>query len=305
MRKIEIIMTVDHARPTLRALQIFEAAARHGGFTAAAEELGITQSGVSRQISDLEAVLGIPLFVRNGARLSLTPPGERLGAQLGEALTRIWTSVTDTRRSEKVVTLSMLPSVATRWFAPRLGRFLTDHPGIDLRITASRHLVDFAGEGVDAAIRYSPRPSLGLEAVKLGTETVLPVCSPSYAQRLGLTAPKDLNRATLLYGDIPEDWASWFAAAGCEDPPPTGPRLGDDTAILQAALDHHGVALGRSRLVADDIAAGRLVIPVRVSLDASHAYWFVRPKSAAPTKAIEAIRAWLESEFAPDPFPEA
>ena len=291
-------MRSTHARPALRSLQVFEAAARLGGFTAAGEELGITQSGVSRQVSDLEATLGIPLFVRNGARLAVTPAGERLAGQLADSFTRTWNAVADARRSEQVVTLSMLPSVATRWFAPRLGRFMARHPKIDLRITASRHLVDFATEGVDAAIRYSRLPAADLDAVKLGNEAVRPVCSPEYARRHGLAEPGDLYRATLLYGDIPEDWSVWFRAAGCGDrPAPAGPRLGDDGAILQAALDHQGVALGRSLLVADDLSAGRLTAPFSVSLEASHAYWFVRPRSGAPKAAIDGVQTWLAEQF--------
>lgn len=291
-------MPSAHAKPPLRSLQVLEAAARHGSFTAAGEELGITQSGVSRQISDLEASLGVALFMRKGARLTVTPAGERLAGQLSDALSRTWSAVADARRSDQVVTLSMLPSVAARWFAPRLGTFLADNPGIDLRITASRHLVDFAAEGIDAAIRYSQSPSRDLEALKLGTETVLPVCSPDYQQTHDLNAPEDLCRATLLCGDIPEDWPAWFRAAGCGSPPPPGPRLGDDGAILQAAVERQGVALGRSLLVADDIAAGRLITPFDNSLDASHAYWFVRPKGIRPTLAIESVKAWLVDQFA-------
>lgn len=290
-------MRKTHARPPLRALQVFEASARCGSFTAAGEELGITQSGVSRQISDLEAILGVTLFVRKGARILITPAGERLATQLADTFTSMWNAVADARRSEQVVTLSMLPSVATRWFAPRLNRFMTKHPEIDLRITASRHLVDFAAEGIDAAIRYSRIPSSGLDATRLGTETIQPVCSPEYARRNGVTVPDDLYRTTLLYGDIPEDWSAWLTAAGCKQPPPAGPRLGDDGAILQAVLDHQGVALGRSLLVATDITAGRLISPFSVSLGASHAYWFVRPKGFATTQAIDSVRLWLSDQF--------
>ncbi|SFS58131.1 LysR family transcriptional regulator, glycine cleavage system transcriptional activator [Sulfitobacter marinus] len=297
MRNVKPTMCSTHAKPPLRSLQVFEAAARCGGFTAAGKELGITQSGVSRQVSDLEAMLGVALFLRNGARLSVTPAGERLAAQLSEAFAHTWSAVADARRSDQVVTLSMLPSVAARWFAPRLADFMAANPGIDLRITASRHLVDFASEGVDAAIRYSPAPPSDLEATKLGTESITPVCSLKYAEDHGLHAPADMYRATLLCGDIPEDWPTWFEAAGCQHPPPTGPRLGDDGAILQAAVDGQGVALGRSRLVADDIATGRLVAPFAVSLDASHAYWFVRPKNMATTPAIDAVKTWLVDQF--------
>ncbi|APX13449.1 LysR substrate-binding domain-containing protein [Tateyamaria omphalii] len=290
-------MRQTHAKPPLRSLQVFEAAARCGSFTAAGEELGITQSGVSRQVSDLEATLGVALFRRKGARLSVTPAGERLARQLGDAFARTWSAVADARASDQVVTLSMLPSVAARWFAPRLGAFMAAHPNIDLRITASRHLVDFTAEGVDAAIRYSPAPLRDLDALKLGTETVTPVCSALYAEEHALRAPADMYRATLLCGDIPEDWPAWFDAAGCSHPPPTGPRLGDDGAILQAAVEGQGVALGRSLLVADDISTGRLVTPFTISLDASHAYWFVRPKGMAPTPAINAVKNWLIGQF--------
>lgn len=290
-------MPTAHVKPPLRSLQVFEAGVRCGSFTAAGEELGITQSGVSRQVSDLEATLGVTLFLRKGSRLSVTPAGERLAHQLAVAFAHTWSAVADARRSDQVVTLSMLPSIATRWFAPRLSSFQAVNPDIDLRITASRHLVDFTSEGVDAAIRYCPAPAGNLEAIKLGTETIAPVCSPSYAQKHGLNEPDDLYRATLLYGDIPEDWAAWCKAAGCKQTPPAGPRLGDDGAILQAAVEGQGIALGRSRLVADDIATGRLIAPFTVSLDASHAYWFVQPKGMATMQAINAVKVWLLDRF--------
>ncbi|MEL7215598.1 MAG: LysR substrate-binding domain-containing protein, partial [Pseudomonadota bacterium] len=263
-------MIPAHPKPPLRALQVFEAAARLVSFTGAGQELGITQSAVSRQIADLEATLGVDLFVRNGARLTVTPTGQRLAVSLTDAFARTWSAVAEARRSDQVVTLSMLPSVAARWFAPRLGALLQTHPDMDLRISASRHLVDFAAEGVDAAIRYSRAPDPSVHACKLADETVFPVCAPAYAEAHSLAAPQDLYRVTLLRGDIPEDWPSWLKAAGLTAPPPPGPRLGDDAAILQAAVEQQGVALGRSLLVADDIAAGRLVAPFDVSLPASH-----------------------------------
>ncbi len=290
-------MPSTHANPPLRSLQVFEAAARCGSFTAASEELGITQSGVSRQVSDLEATLGVALFIRRGARLAVTPAGERLATQLADALSRTWSAVADARRSDQVVTLSMLPSVAARWFAPRLGAFLAAHPDVDLRITASRHLVDFATEGVDAAIRYSPSPARDLDVLKLGTETLHPVCCPDYGRDHRLKAPGDLYQATLLHGDLPEDWTAWFNAAGLDHPPPPGPRLGDDGAILQAAVEHQGVALGRSLLMSDDIAAGRLVAPFAEFLDASYAYWFVQPKGIGTSTAVQAVKEWLVDQF--------
>lgn len=291
------MMSFTHAMPSLRALQVFEAAVRHGGFTAAAGELGITQSAVSRQIADLEAILHTALFVRNGPHLTPTSAGSRLADRLSDPLLQIRSAVrealTDT---DTVVTLSMLPSVAARWFAPRLDRFISSNPSVDLRISASRHLVDFQVDGIDAAIRYGRGDWPGLVARELGTEVVRPVCSPAYAERLALREPRDLYRATLLHADIPEDWSDFFAAAKCDDPVPAGPRLGDDGAILQAALDGHGVALGRSRLVEEELTTGRLVALFDIVLPASFSYWFVRPRTDSGD-GLRAVEAWIVEEF--------
>lgn len=290
-------MTPSHQKPPLRALQIFEAATRLGGFTAAGRELGITQSAVSRQIADLESTLGVSLFVRRGARVSPTPSGRRLADRLAAALGEMRLAVTEVVRSDAVVTLSMLPSVAAKWFAPRLATFGRAHPGIDLRITASRHLVDFMAEGVDAAIRYGPGPYPDLSAQKIAHETIAPVCTPDYAKRLGLREPADLKRAALLHGDIMESWAEWFRMAGCDHDVPAGPHLGDDAAMLQATLDHQGVALGRSQLVGGDLETGRLTAPFGTKLIASYAYWFIRPQAPEPDANLRAVEAWVVSEF--------
>lgn len=296
-------MTSPHGDPTrtpnpsLRALEIFAEAARTGGFTTAGRELGITQSAVSRQIADLEGMLGTRLFTRRGARLALTPTGHRLSERVGRALGDVRAAVAEVAASERVVTLSMLPSVAAYWLAPRLGRFTAAHPEIDPRVTASRHLVDFAAGGVDAAIRYGRTPAPGLSAIRLAGETITPVCAPSYAESLNLRAVSDLAGATLLHGDLPEGWDMWFAAAGLSGPAPRGPRLGDDAAILQAAVEGQGIALGRSRLVAEDIAAGRLIAPFNTTLPASHAYWFVRPEGVQAGVALSAIEVWIKDEF--------
>ncbi len=291
-------MTLDHIKPTLRALQVFESAARCGSFTAAGIELGVTQSAVSRQISDLEGILGVSLFIRNGVHVSPSPVGNRLAQQLNNALSLAWAAVADARRSEHVVTLSMLPSVASRWFAPRLAGFLDANPNVDLRISASKHLVDFNIEGVDAAIRYVADPGNGVDATRLGHETITPVCTPEYAHRLQLMAPEDIRRATLLLSDIEEDWSLWFDRVGLGECNAQGPRLGDAGAIMEAVLAHQGIALGRSRLVEDYVRTGRLVAPFDEHLEASRAYWFVQPKGGIETQAVAVTRQWLIAQFA-------
>lgn len=286
--------------PSLRSLQVFERAAHHGSFTGAAEELGVSQGAVSRQVQELECWLDQELFRRSGPILKLTSTGKTLGEEIGRAMEILHSAIqsaqpaTDARH----VTLSMLPSVAAKWLAPRLGRFVQSNPLIDLRVTASRHLVDFAAEGVDAAIRYGKGNWPGLVAELLAEETIAPVCTRDYAARIGLKTPADLSKATLLHSDAEEGWAAWFRAAGLESiPVPRGPRLGDEAATLQAVLDGQGIALGRSVLVADDINTGRLFVPFGIELQASYSYWFVAPANATAPADLHAVRDWLKKEF--------
>ncbi len=296
-------MNLNHDKPwpiPLRTLQVFEAAARHQSFTAAGRDIGITQSAVSRQVAELETFLGRQLFVRSGPALTVTQVGKTLAERIGYALADLHNGVEDARvrPASNVVTLSMLPSVAAKWLAPRLERFTQTHPGVDLRISATRHLVDFSADGIDAAIRYGKGNWPDVTAIQLGTETIQPVCSPEYARRIDLETPADLLKSTLIYGDIAEDWGKWFAAAGLSGATlPRGPKLGDDTAILQAALDGQGVALGRSLLAAEDLASGRLIAPFQTRLEASYSYWFVQPKTASPNPNLSAIRDWIVAEF--------
>ena len=142
--------------PSLRAICAHEAAARLGSFTRAARELNVSQGAVSRQVQELERGLAAELFVRAGPRLKLTETGRAFAESSGQALDILHQAVQRARgsRDKRFVTLSMLPSVATKWLAPRLGRFIAQHADIDLRGSASRNLVDFEAEGIDAAIRY-------------------------------------------------------------------------------------------------------------------------------------------------------
>jgi LysR family glycine cleavage system transcriptional activator len=286
-------------RLPLTALRTFEAAARHGSFTRAAEELHVTQGAVSRQVQALEARLGVALFERNGRTLTLSLEGRRLATAATEALERLGEAVSELTSPASVVTLSMLPSVAACWMAPRMRDFATIHPSIELRLSASRHLVDFQAEGIDAAIRYGPGGWTNVSAEPLATERIFPVCSPGYAARLHLRAPEDLGRATLLHNDVPDGWREWFAAAGCPDVfTDKNVYLDEDAALLRAAAEGEGMALGRSVLVAGDLAQGRLVAPFDVSLSATYAYWFVAPRDAPRRREVELVREWLVAEFA-------
>jgi LysR family glycine cleavage system transcriptional activator len=286
-------------RLPLTALRAFEAAARHGSFTRAAEELHVTQGAVSRQVRALEQRIGVALFERNGRRIALSREGRLLASAATDALERLGEALSRVARPNSVVTLTMLPSVAACWMAPRMGEFASDHPEVELRLSASRHLVDFQREGIDAAIRYGPGGWTGVEAELLGTETIFPVCSPDYAAALELRGPADLARAVLLHTDVPDGWRDWFAAAGCPEAYTNkGVYLDEDSALLRAAAEGEGMALGRSVLVAADLASGRLVTPFDVVIPATYSYWFVAPTEARQRREVDIVRSWLAARFA-------
>ena len=282
----------------LTALRTFEAAARHGSFTRAAEELNVTQGAVSRQVQALEDRIGLRLFERNGRRLALSHEGRLLAHATTDALERLGEAVARLTSPEETLTVSMLPSLAACWMAPRMRDFAAAHPEVELRISASRHLVDFKREGIDAAIRYGAGGWADVEAEPLASEEIFPVCSPAYAADLGLRNPHDLTRATLLHNDVPDSWRDWLAAAGClEAFTAKGVYLDEDTALLRAAAGGEGVALGRSVLVADDLAQGRLVAPFELRIPASFAYWFVTPAKARASRKVDLFRSWLMTAF--------
>ncbi len=281
-------------------LHSIEAAARLGNFTEAAQELNLTQGAVSRQIQELEQLLAVKLFERSGPKLKLTETGRVFAAGAARALNVLREAVLLANEGQNTthVTLSMLPSVASKWLAPRLGRFIDQHPDIDLRVSASRQLVNFEDKKIDAAIRYGKGNWRGLDAEQLGMETVFPVCTPAYAKSHGLTKPSHLVDVTLLHADIEEDWLAWFEKAGVSiDQIPRGPRLGDANAILQAVIEGHGVALGRSTLVADELATGRLIAPFKIELKASCSYWFVMPSTSMASPNLLSVKEWVQSEF--------
>lgn len=292
MRKTHTLWT----NTSLRALRAFEAAARYGSFTAAAEHLNVTQGAVSRQIKDLEALVGYPLFVRHGPRLILTGRGKNFAESLVRVFADLQQAFIETQGREiaTTITLSMLPSVAARWLAARLEDFDSAFPEIDLKISASRHLIDFRVEQIDGAIRFGCGNWHDVSAEFIGAETICPICTPGFAARQRLKEPADLLDVRLFHGDMSEGWRDWFGHAGVKAPQGLrGPRLGDDAATLQAVLNGQGVALGRTLLVADDLAAGRLVQPFPLRLPIEFGYWFVTPRQEPAPPDFDSVRKWL------------
>ena len=288
--------------PPLNALKAFEAAARHESFTRAAEELHVTQGAVSQQVKALEADLGLKLFLREPRRLVITGAGRDYLAVVRDALDRIATGTERLlqRQNAGTLTVSTSPNFAAKWLVHRLGRFAELHPGIDLRVSASLHHVDFAREEVDVAIRHGDGVLPGLEVTRLCKEELFPVCSPKLATGpAALRRPADLARHTLLHLDSRQDWLKWLDAAGVTEVDLSrGPVLNQASMVVDAAVDGQGVALARTALAARDLIAGRLVRPFDLALPVSYAYWIVCPKANADLPKIATFRGWLLAEAA-------
>ncbi len=282
--------------PSLNSLRAFEAAARHLSFTRAAEELNVTQAAISHQVKALESRLGLKLFRRRGRNLVLSHAGQLYALELSQAFDVMDRATRQLTRHDRagVLTVSMLPSFAAKWFVPKLGAFRARHPDIEVRVAPSMTLTDFGREDVDVAIRYGNGhwPELAVE--RFLTEDVFPVCSPQLPGIEKLRQPQDIARHTLLHDDLREDWRMWLLAAGVEGvDPERGPSFVDSAMVVQAAVEGLGLALARSALAAADLAAGRLVRPFDVSLPAEFAYYIVCPPAHTEQPAIAAFRQWL------------
>src|SRR4030088_3591963 len=203
--------------PPLNALKAFEAAARSESFTRAAEELCVTQGAVSHQVKALEATLGIKLFNRERQRLVITDAGREYLNVIRDALDRIaaGTERIVQRQNSGVLTVSTSPDFAAKWLVYRLGRFAEAHPGIDLRVSATMHHIDFVREEVDVAVRHGDGNWAGLEAVRLCNEQLFPICRPKMIAGLDCIAqPSCLLKSALLTLDDSMPAIACFDARG-------------------------------------------------------------------------------------------
>ncbi|WP_119461947.1 transcriptional regulator GcvA [Rhodospirillaceae bacterium SYSU D60014] len=291
--------------PSLNALRAFEAVSRHGSIRAAADELHVTPAAVSQQVKALEEGLGVKLLRRAEGGLRLTEAGASGLEDLRAGFDRLSQAARKMRASNaRLLTVSVDPSLAATWLIARLDRFKQRHPEIDVFLDASSAHVDLTREEIDMAIRYGAGDFPGLHAVRLFEDEVFPVCSPALLEgEHPLREPADLRWHRLLHlewtpakGEWP-DWRSWLSAAGVESVDVTrGPRFTQHSMVLQAAVQGQGVALGSRALVADDLAAGRLVWPFDLCVPTSFAYYIVCLEAAAEDPRIAAFRDWLLAE---------
>lgn len=280
----------------LSTLPSFEAAARHLSFSRAAEELHLTHGAVSRAVRNLEDHLGVQLMTRTTRSVRLTPVGAAFATEIRELLEHLaMATAAASGQSSSVVNVSTIDSFAARWLMPRLFGFRQTHGDIDVRVAMSERLTDFVSDGVDIAIRCGGGHYPGLSAELLMKESHFPVCSPELLRgRVPLRKPADLSRHTLLHDIFTVGWAMWLQSAGVAHPDPyRGPTFLSSDHAIQAAIRGEGVVLGRSALVADDLAAGRLVRPFELGLPAGFAYYLVYPARVLKRPTVRVFRDWL------------
>jgi len=286
-------------RVPLAALQAFVLAAQQRNLSRAALRLNLTVSALSHQIRALEQRLQQTLFVRGPRGVTLTADGERLLDAVEAPLAAIERAMQPPRQCrEGVLSLSMLPTVATGWLVPRLPRFVARHPELELHLHSGAGIVDFAKEPIDAALRFGPGVWPGLDAIHLFHEWITPVASPLLLKRRRRAPqPADLARWPLL-GDPGDRWTDWFQQFGGEPPKRYVANFGDTESLHRAALEGLGVALGRLTMVKPHIDAGRLVVLVPERLRAEWSHYLVYPPRSAAHAGVAAFRAWVLEEAA-------
>ncbi|MER9972728.1 MULTISPECIES: transcriptional regulator GcvA [unclassified Mesorhizobium] len=289
--------------PPLTTLPSFEAAARLLSFSKAAEELHVTHGAISRAIKNLEDQLGVQLFERGTRSVSLTAIGEPYARAVREALAQLATATAaaTARYSSSTLNVSTSDGFAGRWLVPRLYRFHRAHGDVDVRVSTSGKLTNFLGDGIDVAVRYGNGNYPGLTSEFLTGEEVFPVCSPKLLEGAHpLRTPQDLKHHTLIRDSFPIDWATWLASAGVEGvDPQSGITFDSATFAMESAAQGEGVVLGRTMLVAADLAAGRLVRPFGYALKSPSSFYFVYPPEAIRQRKVKAFRDWLLSEVTP------
>jgi len=293
--------------PPLAPLRTFEAAARLGGFTQAAQALNITQGAASYQIKMLEERLGTALFSRERRGLVLTSEGAQLLHSVVKALDILDSAMSqlEADRRRNTLALSVFTSFATKWLASRLSDLTAQIPDVDLHIFVEDHLVDFRAGVRDAGVRYGKGPWPGLHATLMQRDEIFPVCSPRLLEKCAPNDVTSLMKCPLLCEcdrhafDDGSDWHAWLRRAGHVVPSNAGRGgvsymiFGQASVVLQAAIEGQGIALARGLLVADDLAAGRLVPCTGPSFPSDFAYYFVWPEETPMLPKVEALKDWF------------
>lgn len=282
--------------PPLAAVRVFEAAARVGNFTRAAEELGMTQAAVSYQVKLLEERLGVPLFARSGRGIALTDMGRRIAPQVTAAFDTLGDAFASVRaENESVLTITAPRTFATNWLAGRLGSFQLARPDLAVRLDVSDTMTDFASGEFDLAIRGIGVPGPGLVSHFLMRMPVVPLANPAFlAKYPPIREPGDLlNIPRLSPGD--DWWDLWFETALAGMPGDQHPAVRFDSQVLDgnAAIAGHGVAILSPPMWLPAILAGQLVPVSTHFTNYRNSFWMVYPENKRGLAKVRAFREWL------------
>ena len=289
--------------PTIGELVAFESAGRHGSFTRAALELNLTQSAISRQIRLLEDQIGAALFERVRQRVVLTAAGR---IYLGE-VSRVLEQLNDATRqvmsqadAAAILTVAVLPSLASRWLMPRMAEFVKLHPDTTVNFVARIKPFDFMAEPFDAAILYGVPTYPGVIAHHLMDEYIVPVCSPAFKAAHNINTPADLTKVTLLHQVTrPMAWMNWFDGVGIDaSHGGRGPTYEHFALIVQAAVAGLGVGLVPRFLAEEELSLGKLEVLFDHSLKSDGAYYIFVPEINASAPAVRRFVDWVLS-YAP------
>jgi LysR family glycine cleavage system transcriptional activator len=283
------------SRIPLHPLQGFVVAARLRNLSRAADSLHLTVSALSHQIRALEERLNQRLFVRGPRGIVLTADGEWLYQAVAAHFDAIEHALRPCgHRRDDVLTLSLLPSLASSWLVPRLSEFLALHPQLEINLQSSATLVDFEREpGIDAALRFGPGTWPGVTAVHLFDDWITPVATPALIAEHGRRGkPDDLGRFPLL-GDPGGRWTEWFARFGGSPPKRYVAGFSDTETLQRAATAGMGVALARLTLTRPLIDAGLLVMLSPHRLKSDYAHYLVYPARSNDHAGLNAFRDWL------------
>lgn len=284
----------------MSALHSFVAAARHGSFSRAGEEVGLTQSAVSRQIAHLEDWLQTPLFERHGRRVTLNAEGQDYADAIAPALDRIRRATARAleRRPERELSIATLPSFGMRWLAPRLPRLTERHPDLIVNFAARSIAFDFGEEQFDAAIHFGLPDWPLMTHDLLFREEAIPVAAPALLAEHGVRIPADLAKLPLLVQSSRRNaWVQWFERAGTAAPAPAvGPSFEHFLMLAQAAAVGAGAALIPSFLIEPELKSGALTCPFALSMSGEEAYYLVYPPDRLANPMFRRFRDWIIRE---------
>lgn len=288
--------------PPLRAIQAFEAFGRLGSVTGAADELGVSPGAISQQIRKAEEALGVLLLERRGRTVTMTSWGRMYHTAVSAGFDRIRdaSDLLDRARSESTLTVSCLPSLASKWLAPQLFDWQAHHAGATLRLIGAEPEARFGEDQIDFRISYGAKIRGYDHYAELFTDWVVPACSPALLERLPLRTPADILERPLLGIEwardhrSPPTWAEWASSIGQKYRRNAGEvAFSLSSAAIDAAISGRGFVLAQLSMAAEDIAARRLVVPFDLPLRLPDPYFLAWDRSALQKPNGAELRAWI------------